>query len=185
MYDYQPLDVLPMEFQRDWMAQLNQAPPCENGAFKLVRIRRTQPKTFEELRIIVMVVDENGFPMPGIKVAFSYSTAHQYMVGPDFKWVPPAPHRADIFPTEGSGQIEHVQGSVVKQGQPGGITVYIVEPEFSSDFVTGAGALADHTGMHMIFQLRRPGVTPLNERLSDIEARMAEMESRLRMLEGS
>ena len=58
----------------------------------------------------------------------------------------------------------------------GGITVYICEPEYASDYVTGAGALADHTGMHMVFQLRRPGVVPLGERLAKIEARLAMLE---------
>jgi hypothetical protein len=30
--------------------------------------------------------------------------------------------------------------------------------------------------MHMIFQLRRPGVAPLSERLANIEARLAALE---------
>lgn len=177
LQDYTPLNALPVDFQENWMAELNRpSTQSPNGHFYLVKIRRTSPKTFEELRIITLVVDENGFPMPGVKVAFSYSTAHQYLVGPDFTWAPPTPHRADIFPTEGSGQIEHVQGSVVQKGEPGGITVYVVEPEYSSDYITGAGALSDHTGMHMIFQLRRPGVKSIGERLADIEARLAALE---------
>jgi hypothetical protein len=176
MLDLSPLTILPIDFQSEWKAELHQATPNENGSFHLVNIRRTQPTTWEELKIIVLVVDENGFPMPGIKVAFSYSTASQYLVGPEFTWVPPRPFRADIFPTEGSGQIEHVQGSVLAAGEPGGVTVYVCEPEFSSDYVTGAGALADHTGMHLIYQLRRKNVVPLAERLAKIEARLASLE---------
>ncbi len=178
-----PLNVLPIDIQRDWQAALHKASVVYSdaaknyGAFELVNIRRTQPTTFEELRLIVLVIDENGFPIPGVKVAFSYSTANQYLVGPDFKWIPPQPHRADIFPTEGSGQIDHVQGSVVQSGQPGGVTVYVVEPDYPSDYVTGAGALADHTGMHLTFQLRRPGVVPLSERLAQIEARLDALEA--------
>ena len=178
MLDLSPLNVLPVEFQREWQATLHKAEPTEKGVFRLVKIRKTQPKTFEELRIIVLVVDENGFPMPGVKVAFSYSTANQYLVGEDFKWVPPSPHRADIFPTTGGGQIEHIQGSVIKQGEPGGITAYVVEPEYSSDYVSGAGALADHTGMHMTFQLRRTGVTPLGDRIKSLEERVAALEAK-------
>lgn len=179
MEDYSPLNVLPVEFQTEWQAQLHQASDNPNGSFRLVKIRSTKPTTFEELRIIVLVVDENGFPMPGVKVAFSYSTANQYAVGSDFTWVPPQPFRADIFPTTGGGQIEHIQGSVIKKGQPGGITVYIVEPEYSSDYVTGAGALADHTGMHMTFQLRRTGVVSLAERMKNIEDRLAALETKV------
>ena len=175
--NYKPLKVLPVEFQREWQAQLHRAPRNEWGSYRLVKIRRTKPATFEELRIIVLVVDENGFPMPGIKVAFSYSTANQYYISNDFVWRPPHPFRADIFPTTGGGEIEHIQGSVIKKGQPGGITVYCVEPEYSSDYVSGAGALADHSGLHLTFQLRRPGVRPFNERLTQMEERLDKLES--------
>ena len=184
MLNLEPLKVLPLEFQRDWRAELHPAASNEAGSFRLVGIRKTRPKSFEELKIIVLVVDENGFPIPGVKVAFAYSTAAQYLVGPEFSWIPPRPFRADIFPTEGSGQIEHVQGSVVKPGEPGGITVYVCEPEYSSDYVTGAGALGDHTGMHLTFQLRRAGVVPLNERLSHIEARLDALKGNLGISEG-
>lgn len=179
MEEYSPLNVLPVDFQENWMAQLYQAAPCDNGSFRLVKIRRTQPKTYEEQRIIVLVLDENGFPMPGVKVAFSYSTAKQYLVGSDFQWVPPQPFQADIWPTGGGGQIEEIQGSAITKGQPGGMTVYIVEPQYSSDYITGAGMLADHTGMHMTFQLRRPGVVPLTDRLKNIEDRLAALEAKV------
>lgn len=177
--DLKPMDRLPIEFQQKWGAALWPATANENGSFRLVNIRQTRPKTFEELRLIVLVVDENGFPLPNVKVAFSYSTAHQYLVGSEFVWVPPQPWKADIFPTAGSGQIEHIQGSVIQEGQPGGITVYCVEPQYSSDYITGAGALADHTGLHLTFQLRRSGVVPLNERLKNIEDRLAVLEEKL------
>jgi hypothetical protein len=80
-------------------------------------------------------------------------------------------------PTQGSGQIDQIQGSVVREGEPGGVTVYVLEPEYASDYVTGAGMLPDHTGLHLTFQLRRQGVKPLTERLAEIEARLAALES--------
>ena len=178
MFKHEPVNVLPQDIQRDWMAQLNRATPTEKGVFRLVNIRRTTPLTFEEQRVIVLVVDENGFPMPNVRVAFAFSNAEPYTLSDNFLWTPPAPQKAFIVPTEGSGQIEQIQGGVVKQGQPGGITVYLLEPEYSSDVVTGAGMLADHTGLHLTFQLRRTGVKSLLERLDDIEAR-------LRVLEGA
>jgi hypothetical protein len=147
------------------------------GHFYLVNIRRTRPKGFEEQRVIALVVDENGFPMPNVRVAFSYSTADQYVVTPDFLWTPPSPPRAFIVPTAGSGQIDQIQGSGVKQGEPGGITVYLFEPEYSSDVVTGLGMLADHTGLHLTFQLRRNGVVPLMDRIASLEARVAALEA--------
>jgi hypothetical protein len=124
------------------------------------------------------VLDENGFPMPNIPIAFSFSTAEQYTLTNDFLWTPPAPQKAYIVPTTGSGQIEQVQGSGVEKGQAGGVTVYALTPEYASDYVTGAGMLSDHTGLHLTFQLRRTGVQSLLERLDDIE-------NRLKILEGA
>lgn len=179
MMNYEPLNVLPMDIQQDWMATLQRQTSSQaQGHFYLVSARRTKPKSFEEQRVIVLVVDENGFPMPNVRVAFSYSTADQYTLDPDFLWSPPPPNRAFIVPTGGSGQIDQIQGSVVKEGQPGGITVYLFEPEYSSDVVTGAGMLADHTGLHLTYQLRRTGVVPLMDRLASIEARLAALEAR-------
>ncbi len=176
MFDYEPLTMLPQFIQRNWRAQLHRATPTSEGVFRLVHARPTKPQTFEEQRIIVLVVDENGFPIPNVNVAFSYSTAEPYTLSEDFSWTPPPPHRAFIVPTQGSGQIDQVQGSAVKEGETGGVTVYILEPEYSSDYVSGAGMLADHTGLHLTFQLRRTGVKPLLERLADIEARLAALE---------
>lgn len=176
MNNYEPLTVLPVDIQRDWRAQLLLAIPTPKGVFRLVNIRRTQPATFEEQRVVVLVVDENGFPLPGVKVAFAFSTASFYALTPDFLWSPPQPQRAFIVPTQGGGQIDQVQGSPVKAGEPGGVTVYILEPEYASDVVTGAGMLADHTGLHLTFQLRRAGVLPLAARLDALEARLAALE---------
>lgn len=67
---------------------------------------------------------------------------------------------------------------VVKAGQVGGVTVYILQPEFSSDVITGCGQLADHTGMVLTMQLRRANVVPLSERLGSIEERLAKLENR-------
>lgn len=179
MQNYQPMSTLPMDIQQEWMATLQrQVSPQAQGHFYLVHVRRTRPKSFEEQRIIVLVVDENGFPMPNIRVAYSYSTADQYVLTPDFLWNPPPPARAFIVPTAGSGQIDQIQGSGVKEGQPGGVTVYLFEPEYSSDVVTGMGMLADHTGIHLTFQLRRNGVVPLMDRLESLEARVAALEAK-------
>lgn len=176
MQTYQPLTVLPDDIQRDWRASLQPAQPTAAGVFRLVAARRTDPQSFEGQRVTVLVVDENGFPLPNVKVAFSYSTAEFFITTAAFDWMPPQPHRAFIVPTEGSGQIDQIQGSAVKEDQPGGITVYILETEYSSDVVFGAGMLADHTGLYLTFQLRRAGVKPLAEWLADIEQRLTALE---------
>ena len=90
MIDYKPLNVLPQDIQQDWRAQLHKAMPTDEGVFRLVNIRRTQPGTFEEQRVIILVVDENGFPIPNVPVAFAFSTAKDYTLSQDFLWTPPA-----------------------------------------------------------------------------------------------
>jgi hypothetical protein len=176
MIDHKELKVLPREIQSQWGARLAKAEPTEAGVLRLVNIRPTQPKSYEEQRIIVLVVDENGLPMAGVPVAFSYSTADPFYLDEGYLWTPPNPRRAFIVPTDGSGQIDMIQGSAVKPGGPGGITVYPLEPDFSSDYVTGAGMLADHTGLHLTYQLRRVGVQPLGDVISELKRRVELLE---------
>ena len=114
------LNVLPTDFQVNWQAELHVS--TEPSAYHLVQIRRTAPQSFEELRLIVSVIDENEHPIPNLKVAFSYSTAKRFLVDESWVWYPPHPWNADIFSTDGGGTIEHIQGSTVKEGEPGGIT---------------------------------------------------------------
>lgn len=178
MNSYEPLTVLPVDLQADFGAEVFSATPTTEGAYRLVAARRTQGNSFEGQRITVLVVDENGVAMPGVPVAFSYSTADRYTLTADFRWQPPGPHKAFIVRTGGGGEIDQIQGDVIKQGQSGGITVYILSPEFSSDVVTGAGQLADHSGLHLTYQLRQTGVSPLADRLDNFEARLAALEEK-------
>lgn len=178
MNSYTPLTVLPPDLQNDFGAVVYSALPTTGGAYRLVAARRTAGNSFEGQRITVLVVDENGAPLPGVPVAFSYSTADRFTLTSDFEWVPPQPFRAFVARTEGSGQIDQIQGDVVKSGGAGGVTVYILDPAHSSDIVTGCGQLADHTGLHLTYQLRRAGVIPLPDRLANIEARLKALEAK-------
>jgi len=176
MFNYEPLRDLPDNFQRLWLASFEKATPTEKGVFRLVNIRSTEPKTFEEQRIIVLVVDENGFPIPNVSVAFSYDTAGYYSTTENFLWNPPYPHQAFVVPTQGSGQIDQIQGSAVQPGKPGGVTVYLLEPENSCDIVRGMGMLQSHEGVHLTFQLLRTGVIPLREQFAQYEQRLNQLE---------
>jgi hypothetical protein len=105
----EPMNILPQDIQERWRAALEPTTPTpgeEGGAFRLIFVRPTDALSWEGQRLIVLVVDENGTPMPGVKVAFSFSTAKPYVVSQDFKWSPPQPRKADVFPTRGSGEIE-------------------------------------------------------------------------------
>jgi len=147
------MDGLPNEFQQEWMAQLSKPAPTEKGKFNLILVERTDGSSYLGQRITVLVINENNIPMPLVKVAFSFSTAPQYLLTENFKWVPPAPQKAVIIKTSGGGQVDMVQGSGINKGEPGGMTVYVLEPEYSSDVVSGCGMLANHDGMYLIFKL--------------------------------
>ena len=113
--------------------------------------------------------------MSNIPVAFSYSTADPLYLSQDFRWVPPT-SRAFVAPTQGSGQIDQVQGSVVRAGEPGGVTVFAFMPQYSSDAISGMGMLADHTGVLLTLQLQREGVVSVQDRFKVIEARLEALE---------
>lgn len=178
MYGYQELQVLPVEFQQIWRARLEKASPTKLGVFRLVGIRRTEPKSWEDGRIIVRVINEDEVPLAGVAVAFAYSTGpDQVLLSEDFLWVPPRePSNAHIVRTRGGGEIEEIQHDVVKAGQAGGVTVYALHPLYSSDVVVGAGMLSDHSGMHLTFQLQRAGVRSVREIVDDLERRLIALE---------
>lgn len=174
--NHTPLTVLPPDIAATFGAEVFSATPTAKGCYRLVDIRRTLGSSYQGQRITVLVVDENGQGIAGVPVAFSFSTADRFTLTSDFAWIPPQPHRAFIARTEGGGQIDQIQGSVVKDGQPGGVTVYILDPAHSSDIVTGCGMLANHDGLFLQFQLLRAGVIPLDDRLGNIEARLSALE---------
>lgn len=166
------MNILPIDIINRWGASLNTSlSPTEFGKFELVDIDPTAPKSFQELRVIVDVIDENGFGLIDIPVAFAYSTANLMPLTDDFKWQPPV-NRAFVTPTQPGGRAEQIQGSTVKEGGAGGITVFIVHPLYSSDIVSGVGALADHTGLRLRFKLNRPGVKSLLQRIEALEAKL-------------
>lgn len=183
LLDFNPLERIPTDIWSAYGTQLIKATPTPLGVFRLIHIRTTKPKSFEEQRVIVTVVDENNFPLPNVQIAFSYSTADQYTIGPEYLWLPPSPARAFLINTGFNGTIDQIQGSAVQAGQAGGITVYVLEPEYSSDVVTGAGMLGNHAGLHLTYKLYRTGVKPTIDLVHNLEAIMANMESRLYALE--
>ena len=176
MNDYKPLNFVPIQITQDFGTELFKGYANDNGIFQLVDIQRTEAAGFQGQRIAVTVVDENGFPLPNVRVVFSYSTGRRFTPPSNAQWMPPTPWRGHVVHTQGSGQIDQIQGDVIKEGQAGGVTVYILEPQFASDVVSGCGMLADHTGLSLTFQLRRNGVRPLSEIVSAIEQRLSVLE---------
>jgi hypothetical protein len=125
----QSINVLPPIFQREWMAGLVK---CPGDGYKLISISETAPGGFQERRLIVTVIDENGKGIAGQPVAFAYSTASTFTIPETSVWSPPYPRRADVPHTLASGSIEHIQGGPIREGQPGGVTVYVLSPNYPS-----------------------------------------------------
>lgn len=177
MKNYEPLGFVPFDIVQDFGSELFRGYPVEAGIFRLVGVERTEASGYQGQRITVQVVDENGFPVPNVTVVFSYSTGKQFTPPVNSKWFPPpSPWRGHVVQTTGSGMIDQIQGDVIKEGQAGGVTVYIMEPQYSSDVVSGCGMLADHSGMLLTFQLLRTGVQPIGQVLADLEKRVSALE---------
>jgi hypothetical protein len=173
-----PLEFLPIEIQARWHASLYSAPPDpEVGAYKLLQIEPTEPKGYMGQRITVLVLDENERPIPNVEVVFAYDTGKQIFQEGIWKWVPPSEGRkGDVVPTRGDGMAEHIQGSVVKDDEPGGITLWIKDPDRPCDYMRGLGMLYDHTGLYVVYQRQDAGVVSDNERLTNLELNQQALE---------
>jgi hypothetical protein len=182
MKKYKRLKVLPEDIQRDFGAELHKGRRAKEddiqGVFRLVDIHTTEPGSNQEQRVIANVLDENCVPMSGGKVAFSYSTAKQFVLGQEYSWMPPAPRKALLVNLTG-GVAEQIQGSVIQKGQQGGITVYVLHPDYSSDWIVGCGMLADHTGLCLTFQLQETSTPSILDELEILGNRVTELETQL------
>jgi hypothetical protein len=182
MLSLEPLDHIPFDIVTDYRTTLIKTDPSPCGVFKVIGIRRTAPGSWESQRIKVLVVDENGFPIPAVRVAYAFSTApeinYKNLFGDDvlFRWAPPY-SPALVVPTSGAGECDVIQNDKIEKGKAGGMTVYVLESDYSSWLVAGAGMLADHSGLCITFMLVRPGVRSLAERISDLEQRMEKLGS--------
>lgn len=160
--------------------ELHPAEPTQGGMFHLIDVRPTEGASFEGQRLKALVVDENGFPIPNVQVAWSFSTAPLLYIDSNFQWFPPFPRKAVVTRTSGGGETDLVLGAegIIKQGEQGGVSVFVCEPNYSSVVVRGAGMTKAHGGLHFTFQLRRQGVMPLADRIASIEARLKALEKR-------
>lgn len=176
LFQYDELQILPLDLRRDFGAHLHKAQPTGHGAVRLVGATRTTSGALSQ-RITVQVLGPEAQPAPGIDVGFFFSSGRTWLPSEDFAWSPPHPWVGDVFATKGSGEIDHIQGSAIKQGQRGGITVSVLHPLFSSDVITGAGMLADHTGLFLTYMVIPTGYIPLREQVARLTERLKQLES--------
>lgn len=170
--------TLPPAIQRDFMASLDtNIPPTENGKYVLTHIETLSGGANQRIRVIIE--DEDGKTLMNVPIAFAYSTADFQIISEDFEWNPPL-QKMDIVTTE-QGYADHIQGSVIKKGQPGG--VFVFDEKVPSDVVSGLGMLADHTGVRLVFTKVTPQKDTLSEVVEDLEAQIQDLAYRIQSLE--
>lgn len=180
---YSELKQLPEVFQRKWMANIQKAVPGVNsrGVYSLVDIKQTPGRSNRGQRVIVRVVDINGFPVPDVPVMAHFSTAKRDFLVLDETFtynIPPTIRNGLLEFTTGAGEIDFIQGSPVKMGEPGGMTIYLPDPYMPSDIVTGMGMLEDHTGVLLVFQERVENyisLTAMMQKLREHDRLLAEL----------
>jgi len=182
--DMQPLVEMPDDINADYGAEIVEPVANEYGRFRVLHVARTAPKGWQGQRIVVLVLDQNYRPIPLMPVAFAWDTYKERYSLDGFKWTPPGAgpeHKrvAFIEPTQGSGQIDVIQGSGIEKGGKGGTRVWVHHPLLPSAYVDGAGMLADHSGMFIVFVAELVGVLPLEKRLEIIELRLNNMQKLL------
>lgn len=85
---------IPTDIRSKWGARIE--PASGEAVYRLINMRTTKPKSYEEQRIIVLVVDENNIPLANIPVVFSYSTARSFEVPMRMNWSIPATRGDEI-----------------------------------------------------------------------------------------
>lgn len=179
----QPLMILPEDIERDFGSYLDRKgiPAAVKGHFALVAAKRTEGGSALGQRITVLVIDEEGDPMPSAPVAFGFSTAGRFWLRSEFLWAPTWGRNALIVSTRGSGEIDLVLGrqGVIEKGGAGGVTVYVFDPEYSSDAVIGAGMLPDHTGLYLTFQRQPKGYKSKEDAIDELRASVEEIMQRI------
>jgi hypothetical protein len=144
--------VLPQWVQRDYRARLQinaQATPH----YGLVDVFETTQLGGDSGKVNVLILDKDEIAKPLVQVAFTWSTGDQILLDENWVWRPPYPWKG-VAPLAPLGHVELVLNNdgVVKDGEPGGINVWIFDPKVPSTAFIGAGMQGDHTGLWLIFK---------------------------------
>lgn len=169
------IDKLPQEMSECLMVLDNSIPTTEAGKFWLEDIKWDYSGD-SELAVTVVVVDENNIPMHSVPVGFFFDTGTPMPVH-NLNWNTGLLPKGTMDTTYGGVPAQLILGAdgVIKKGEPGGVSVAVMHPDFSSVVLKGAGMKADHTGMIITFKLQRAGVQSYEERITQLEAQVAEL----------
>lgn len=170
-----------------WNMRLDLPPPStfqpNPGQYVLVGVEQAGIETHHQ----VEVIDESGDPLGGVWVIFGFPAG-----GPDINLKPsqnfwpgaPAVLRGNAQKTPLGGYVQH---TFADGGED--IWVWDLEPDGSlklpSPIVRNCTWLGtpvgrfEHTGVKLTFQRRLTGVKPRQQRLAELEARVAVLEEQL------
>lgn len=161
-----------MDAFRMWIEHNN---PTEHGKYAIVDI---QPSP-EEQNHIVLVIDENGRPMTGIRVVFGFDSGPHHDTPKRTKW------RGQPRVTHGNVQYALLGLAKHTAGEGGeDIWIHNIEDDgwvrYSSDIAKNCSivpaVLNNHTAVMITFQLQRAGVVPEKDMIADMANRLGRLE---------
>lgn len=183
-----PLTFIPAPMQ-PWGLQLITAEPSEFGAFHLISVEQASIEGHHQ----VEVVDEDGRPLRGVGVIFGFPGG-----GPPINMPVRVNHWRDAPRVlQGNGQSTNLAGYAEHTFGEGGEDIWIWHRNDEDDLLYPSAIVRnctwqrtpvgrfEHTGCSLLFMLKRTGVTPQADRLSALEAKAADFDARLEMLEGN
>lgn len=182
LYGRVALRGIPQNMQQ-WDLELKFAPPTQYGHFVAVQVGTSTLEQHHQ----IMVIDEYGNYLPGIGVGFFYPGGNgPGAPRPDYNYWDNSP----ISNPAGNYQITSENGYAQHTFNTGGETIVCWHIEngvmkYSSTSIHNAiwkpTRNNSHTGIRVIFQLRRANVDPVtNERLMDM---IRNLDNRLKSIE--
>lgn len=165
-----------------WGLQLVTPDPGVFGAYHLVGIEQASIETHHQ----VEVIDEDGKPVRGVVVVFGFSSGPNINMPARVNHWPDAPVylKGNAQPTNAMGYAQHTFGE-------GGEDIFIWDRNDDGDILYPSAivrnctwqrtpvARFEHTGVSLVYQLRRTNVIPAADRLSALEAWVTTFEAQL------
>ena len=142
----------PAFFQHTMGVSIEVVDPTLNGKFAITDIE-LQTTGDMDRRIVVQVLNEDSLPLNNVTVGFHFSTYRKRKIfSGNWLW---KPTHTNYFETKTrGGMAELILNKPTPDGGVGGVSVEILQPEYSSDFVSGLGMQADHSSPLLTFVLK-------------------------------
>lgn len=184
-YGFDALTRIPDQMQ-PWGIYLDQPYPGEFGEYALIEVAPADIEQHHQ----VEVIDESGDPIRGVWVIFGFPGG-----GPEINLTPVEKHwRGAPAVLRGNAQATNYAGYAQHTFKSGGEDIWVWD--LDSDGVLWLPSIIvkncrwvsnpigrfEHTGVKLRFQRRKAGVTPKAQRIDDLEARIAAIEEKFKLV---